>query len=221
MHSLQGPIPNVRPIIGKLMAEFPLDFLAIDFTLLEKSSDGHENVLVMTDVCSKFSQAVPCRDQKASTVAKVLVKEWFQKYGVPRRIHSDQGRNFESQLVRDFIIPRETGNASGLIAPSTTYSEPYPQIRRDIGHSTYRSWYSSTGLSPFFVYFGQEPTLPIDLMFGLPDSETTLTADSEVWVKRHQQKLRDAATAALARMEEKYINRCKHSDAKANDRGLL
>ena len=80
--------------------------------------------------------------------------------------------------------------------------------------------HSSTGLSPFFVYFGQEPTLPIDLMFGLPDSETTLTADSEVWVKQHQQKLRDAATAALARMEEKYINRYKRSDAKANDRGI-
>jgi hypothetical protein len=52
---------------------------------LERSSDGKENVLVMTDVFTKFALAVPAKDKKASTVATVLVKEWFQKYGTPER----------------------------------------------------------------------------------------------------------------------------------------
>jgi hypothetical protein len=52
---------------------------------LERSSDGKENVLVMTDVFTKFALAVPAKDKKASTVAKELVKEWFQKYGTPER----------------------------------------------------------------------------------------------------------------------------------------
>ena len=43
----------------------------------------------MTDVFSKYTLAVPTRDQKASTVAQVLVSEWFFKFGVPARIHSD------------------------------------------------------------------------------------------------------------------------------------
>lgn len=72
----------------------------MDFTVLEPSSDGRENVLVLTDVFSKFTVAVPTRDQKAITVARVLVRDWIQRYGVPLRMHSDQGRCFEAEVIR-------------------------------------------------------------------------------------------------------------------------
>ena len=92
--------PTVKTSKGHLLADKPLQLLAIDFTLLEKASDGRENVLTMTDAFSKFTVAIPTRDQKASMVARVLTQEWFYRYGVPRRIHSDQGRNFESDVVK-------------------------------------------------------------------------------------------------------------------------
>ena len=43
----------------------------------------------MTDVFTKFTEAVATHEQKALTVAKVLVKEWFIRFGVPGRVHSD------------------------------------------------------------------------------------------------------------------------------------
>ena len=149
----KAPTPKVRPTMGSLIAEKPLDILAIDFTQLEKSSDGRENVLVMTDVFSKFTQAVPCRDQKSSTVAKALIREWFQKYGVPRRIHSDQGRNFESQLVKDLCaeytvsqragchrtIPRATGSVKDSTALCTTCYAPYLLTNRNTGPTICRN----------------------------------------------------------------------------------
>lgn len=44
------PVRGVKPLITNLLAFRPLDIVAMDFTLLEKSSDGRENVLVITDV---------------------------------------------------------------------------------------------------------------------------------------------------------------------------
>lgn len=74
--------------MGHLLASRPNEILAIDFTVLEPSRTGIENVLVMTDVFTKYSMAVPTRDQRAETVVGVLVVEWFYKFGVPGQIHS-------------------------------------------------------------------------------------------------------------------------------------
>lgn len=71
----------------------------MDFTVLEPTSSGIENILVMTDVFSKYTLSVPTRDQRAEAVAQALETEWFYRFGVPGHLHSDQGRNFESLLI--------------------------------------------------------------------------------------------------------------------------
>lgn len=92
--------PAVHTTLGHLMAFKLVDVISIDFTVLERASDGRENILVVTDVFSKFSQAYPTVDQRAQTVVKILTEKWFYIYGVPKRIHSDQGHNFEGELLK-------------------------------------------------------------------------------------------------------------------------
>lgn len=82
--------PPARSFMGHLLDSEPNEILAMDYTVLEPTQNGLENVLVLTDVISKYTLAIPTRDQRASTVAQVLVTEWFSKFGVPVRIHSDQ-----------------------------------------------------------------------------------------------------------------------------------
>ena len=48
--------------MSSLTASKPLEILAIDVTVLQKRSSGIENVLVLTDVFTKFTQAIPRKD---------------------------------------------------------------------------------------------------------------------------------------------------------------
>lgn len=105
------PLPRVRPAMGHLLPTRPLEVLAIDFMLLEPATEGRENVLVMTDVFTKFTQAVSTRDQRVSTTAKVLLREWFFKYGVPLRINSDQGRCFQNAVITEVCKLYDTKNS--------------------------------------------------------------------------------------------------------------
>ncbi len=79
--------------------------------------DGQESVLVVTDVFTKLSQAFPTRDQKAETTAKILLREWILKYVVPLRLHSDQGRNFESAVIAELCKLYGVKNARGSNKP--------------------------------------------------------------------------------------------------------
>lgn len=58
------------------------------------------------------------RDQRASTVAQMLVQHWFHRFGPPSRIHSDQGRNFESmviqQLCKIYGLKKKNNSLSSL-----------------------------------------------------------------------------------------------------------
>lgn len=61
--------PVASSFMGHLLASRPNEILAVDFTMLEPTSSGLENVLVITDVFTKYTLAVPTRDQRAETVA--------------------------------------------------------------------------------------------------------------------------------------------------------
>ena len=87
----KGPYVGPKTQPGSIIANGPLDLLCMDFTIMDLSKDGKENVLVLTDAFSKFSQAFVTPNQKALTVAKIIVDNQFYIYVIPARIHSDKG----------------------------------------------------------------------------------------------------------------------------------
>ena len=96
----RGDYNQPKPTIGHLEAHNPLDLVCLDFTKIDPSKTGKENVLVITDTFTKFSLAVCTPNQTAKTVAKILVEKWFHVYGVPSGIHSEQGRCFDSNIIK-------------------------------------------------------------------------------------------------------------------------
>ncbi|PIK57637.1 hypothetical protein BSL78_05463 [Apostichopus japonicus] len=72
---------KIREPLRSIVANKPNDIVAVDFTLLERDTAGKENVLIITDIFSKFTQAIPTKDQTAQTTAKKLAQHWFLLFG--------------------------------------------------------------------------------------------------------------------------------------------
>ena len=87
--------------MGSLTAARALEVLAIDFSVLDPSSNETEHVLVLTDVFTECTQAIATRNQTTLTVTHVLVWDWFICFAVKSRIPSDQEQNLESKIIQE------------------------------------------------------------------------------------------------------------------------
>ncbi|XDV17974.1 hypothetical protein PO909_023762 [Leuciscus waleckii] len=231
--------PVVQSFMGHLLAERPNQILAIDFTLLEPSRSGIENVLVMTDVFTKFTQAVPTRNQRAETVAQVLVSEWFCKFGVPARIHSDQGRSFESSLIQQLCRlyqvekSRTTPWHPAGNGQCERFNRTLHNLLRTLPRSQKDDWVSAlpqllfcynttphqvTGESPYFLMFGQEPRLPVDFLLGRGPGRGPDSVNS--WVLEHQTRLQVAFEGAREQLRLAAERRKEMHDSRARDAPL-
>jgi len=67
---------------------------------LPETEDKNTIILVLTDHFTRWSNAIPLPDGKATTVAKALDERVFSVFGIPEIIHSDQGSQFQSELFQ-------------------------------------------------------------------------------------------------------------------------
>ena len=80
----------------------PMERIAIDVMgPLPTTDRDNKYILVISDYFTKWTESYPMPNQEAETVANVVVREFISRFGVPRQLHSDQGRNFESKLFQE------------------------------------------------------------------------------------------------------------------------
>ena len=80
----------------------PWDRVAIDITGKHpRSRNGYEYILTVMDYFTKWEEAYPIRDHKATTVARMLLENCFTRLGIPEEIISDQGPEFEGELFTE------------------------------------------------------------------------------------------------------------------------
>ena len=184
----KGNYNEPKTLQGSLVAHQPLELLCIDFTKVDIAKGGKENVLVLTDTFSKYSQAFITSNQKALTVAKLLVDKWFSVCGIPSRIHSDQGRSFNNEIIAHLChvcgVGQSTttlynphGNSQcehfnrtlfGLVWSLDQEQKPnWPIYLPSLVYAYNATPHSTTGLQPYELMFGHRAPMLCDNWLGL------------------------------------------------------
>ena len=65
---------------------------------LAKLSQGRY-ILVIFDLYTKYGVTVPVKDLTSKTMAMALLERWFLKFGARDTLHTDQGTNFNSEVM--------------------------------------------------------------------------------------------------------------------------
>ena len=206
---------------GHLLATAPLEVVAMDFTKLEVSADGKEDVLVLTDVFTKWTKAVATKDQSSMSVVKVLLKEWIPHYGIPRRLHSDQGKCFEADVIRGLcnhygITKSRTSpyNPGGngvcerfnrslhnlLRVLSAEQKRRWPDFIQELVFCYNATPHATTGQSPYFLLFGREPRLPVDVYLGRTPVEDGYSSAGD-YLSRHLRRLQEVHRLAADKIQ--------------------
>ena len=205
------PAPKSRGALSGIPSGSPMQLISVDIVgPFPESNDGNKYILVVVDQFTKWSEAYPIPNQEATTVADVLTREWFFRFSSPECLHSDQGRQFESQLIRELCTilgirksrttpyhPQGDGTAERfnrtlltmLATSAKNNAANWQMFIRPVCLAYNSSVHASTGFTPFYMMFGREARLPIDLRFGTGDT-STLSPNEYV---RHLQKVLEYA----------------------------
>jgi hypothetical protein len=137
-------------------------------------------------------EAYPIPDHTALTVSDKLVTEYISRWGVPRQIHIDQGRELESHLFaamcnslgveKTRTVPYHP-QSDGMVE---RFKRTVQQMLSMFVNEHHRDWdnhlpyvmlayraspHESTKCTPNLLMLGKESELPIDLISGPPPRE--------------------------------------------------
>ncbi|MEE6512365.1 hypothetical protein FKM82_019316 [Ascaphus truei] len=225
-----------------------MDLVCMDFLCIEPDSRGICNMLVITDHYTRYAQAFPTKDQKAITVAKILWEKYLVHYGLPNCLHSDQGRDFESTLIQELLkmlniaksrttpyhpegdaLP-ERFNRTLLDMLGTLQSAQkteWSQHVEALVHAYNCTRHESNEFSPYFLMFGREARLPVDVSLRV-STDGIHNATHFKYVQRLKDSLQQAyqqaekSTAKLkARNKRRYDHKVKYQELRPWDALLL
>ncbi|XP_036001790.1 uncharacterized protein LOC118565513 [Fundulus heteroclitus] len=230
------PLKTPQAPMGTVRVGAPMERVALDIMgPLNKTERNNRYVLVIQDYFTKWVDAFPLPNDKAVTVAEVLASEWVCRYGAPQTLHSDQGRNFESEVFQkmctlfgiekthttpfrpqsDGQVERFNATLQKILATTAERCHWDWDLMIPYAVMAYRATkHSATGFSPNFMMFGREVSEPVDLVAGLPPDLDTAPSTPE-YVKHLRERLelahqitRDALGESVERAKRQYDKNC-------------
>jgi hypothetical protein len=198
---VRGKPAHVTPL-KPIVAGDVWEVIAIDISGPFPSSNGYKAILSVQDMFSKWVQVFPLRTQTAAEVAKCLFTKLFPTTGFPAKILSDQGKNFDSELMHSLCkfagidkirtssykastngqIERWMKTMNSILGKLVTECQKdWPLHLNNVTMAYNSTVHSSTGYSPNKLFLNRELRLVSDLAWGLgPQTSSFETYDSFV-----------------------------------------
>lgn len=229
-----APQRNCAPL-QTIKAGYPMQVVAVDIMgPLPESKSGNNYVLVAGDYFTKWIEVYALPNQEAATVARKLTDEMFCRFSPPEQLHSDQGRQFESKLLEeickllqirktrttpyhpqcDGLVERFNRTLLNMLA-TTTKGHPFdwedqlPKVCMAYNSSVH----SSTGYTPFFLMFGRQARMPVDIMYGTGEHNQLPISDYALQLKKGLEEAYHTVREKLATSHEhrkKYYDKGTH-----------
>ena len=211
------PRRDQAPLVSITTSQ-PLKLVCMDFLGLETSKGGYQYILVITDHFTKYALAVPTKNTTARTTDEAFLNNFVVHYGFPKRIHSDQGADFEGKLIKELC------ELAGMTKSRTTPYHPQgngvcerfnrtllsmlgtlnPEQKRDwkshvntMTHAYNSTKHDTTGMTPYFLLFGREPLLPVDITFNTHPCNNNNIPTSK-YIKELKDRMSSAYKIALS-----------------------
>lgn len=199
------PLQNV-PVPKAVMQQIGVDIASLP------ECDGYHYFILAVDYFSKWTEGEPLKDKTAASVANFLFKLICRHSCVKIQIN-DQGREFVNSVSTE--LHRLTGvqqrltsayhpQANGLVEKQNgtiknkllkvLQGKPdgWPRCLEPLLFAHRTTVHRSTKMTPFFLMYGRQPTLPVDVANLLDSDDTTddnsnsiheddSNTDEEIW----------------------------------------
>ena len=184
----KAPPYTIRAPLQQDLPSFPWERIAMDILgPLPVTEEGNRYLLVVSDFFTKWPEAFALKDHRAETIASKLVDDVICRHGVSRVIHTDQGMDFESNLIKNMCQLLEIEKtrtiayhpeSDGLVE---RLNKTLIAMLRSCVDENQKNWdmllpkillgyrssvQTTTGYSPFSLIYGREAMLPVDIVFG-------------------------------------------------------
>ena len=241
----RGALPRRAPMQMPLVGE-PWERVSVDVTGPHpKSTRGNRFIITVVDHFTKWAEAIPVANHTAPVVARALMNHVFSKFGAPLQLLTDRGPEFESELFTQLmrwmeidklrttaykpstngVVERFHRTLNSMLGKVVSDSQRDWDERLPLVMAAYRaSPHSSTGMSPNRLFLGRENRMPLDLVMGLPITESNDVENLDQYVAEMMERAEEAygrarehLQAAAERRKTDYDIRVKEQKFKVGD----
>uniref|UniRef100_A0A914H3L2 RNA-directed DNA polymerase n=1 Tax=Globodera rostochiensis TaxID=31243 RepID=A0A914H3L2_GLORO len=222
-----------EPPLKVVQTTEPLELVCVDILSIGPAHSACKYILVAVDHFSKYLVAVPIPNKNADTIAQEFVKNFVLVLGVPKKIHSDRGKEFVNETLEEIasILKMEKSLTSGYDPQANGVTERVNQtILGMLKRSVASNWTWDERL-PFVVFaYNTTPSevtklSPHQLIFGKPanfPSEVELpvdpryTVDVDTYIQQFRENIAELvelagknSETARGKMKQQYDKQAK------------